>query len=37
MYNGAYGEKEREKKCGFVCHCSDDAENQYVWYTLIYV
>ena len=34
MYNHAYGEK---KFCGFVCHFSDDTENQYVWYTLIYV
>ena len=24
-------------KLWFFCHFSDDAENQYVWYTLIYI
>ena len=33
MYNCAYG----EKIYGFVYHFSDDTENQYVWYTLIYM
>ena len=26
-----------KKNCGYVCHLSDNAENQYVWYTLIYM
>ena len=37
MYNHAYGEKEKKIFYGFVCYFSDDTENQYVWYTLIYV
>ena len=29
-------ERRRKKHLVFVCHCSDDTENQYVWHTLIY-
>ena len=29
-------ERRRRKKFGFVCLCSDDAENQYAQHTLIY-
>ena len=39
MYNCAYdkkGEKKEKEFVFFFCHCSDDAEKQYVWHTLIY-